>query len=50
LKLSDQITRSFLEDGDEIVLAGYCAREGFARIGLGVCHGLILPALDPEQF
>jgi fumarylacetoacetase len=34
-------TRSFLEDGDEIILRGYCERPGFARIGLGECSGTI---------
>ncbi len=34
--------RSFLENGDEVILRGYCEREGFRRIGLGVCRGEIL--------
>ena len=38
--------RRFLEDGDEIILRGYCEREGFRRIGFGECRGLILPAQD----
>ncbi len=37
-------TRKFLLDGDEVILRGYCARPGFARIGLGVCRGRIFPA------
>lgn len=36
--------RRFLEDGDEIIMKGYCEREGFRRIGLGECRGKILPA------
>jgi fumarylacetoacetase len=36
--------RKFLEDGDEIILRGFCEREGFRRIGLGHCRGTILPA------
>jgi fumarylacetoacetase len=36
--------RKFLEDGDEIILRGYGERDGFRRIGLGSCHGTILPA------
>ncbi len=36
--------RSFLEDGDEIVLEGACRREGFVPIGLGECRGLVAPA------
>jgi fumarylacetoacetase len=38
-------TRSFLEDGDELVLRGECRREGFVRIGFGECRGRILPAV-----
>lgn len=34
----------FLEDGDEIILRGWCERDGFRRIGLGSCRGVILPA------
>lgn len=37
--------RTFLEDGDEVILKGWCAASGFRRIGLGECRGLILPAL-----
>jgi fumarylacetoacetase len=36
--------RKFLEDGDEIILRGFCERDGFRRIGLGSCRGMILPA------
>jgi fumarylacetoacetase len=34
--------RRFLEDGDEVILRGYCEREGFRRIGLGECSGTIV--------
>ena len=36
--------RRFLEDGDEVIMRGYCEREGFRRIGLGECRGRVLPA------
>ncbi|HMS42911.1 MAG TPA: fumarylacetoacetase [Pyrinomonadaceae bacterium] len=36
--------RRFLEDGDEIIMRGFCEREGFRRIGFGECRGKILPA------
>jgi len=36
--------RRFLEDGDEIIMKGFCEREGFRRIGLGTCRGRIIPA------
>jgi fumarylacetoacetase len=35
--------RKFLEDGDEVILRGFCERDGFRRIGLGSCRGTILP-------
>ena len=38
-------TRTFLEDGDEVVLRAYCQRPGLPRIGFGECVGRILPAL-----
>jgi fumarylacetoacetase len=37
-------TRLFLADGDEVVLRGFCEREGCARIGFGECSGTVLPA------
>jgi fumarylacetoacetase len=37
--------RRFLEDGDEVVLRGFCERDGFVRIGLGDCRGVVLPPL-----
>jgi fumarylacetoacetase len=36
--------RAFLEDGDEVILRGWCAREGYRRIGFGECRGTVLPA------
>jgi fumarylacetoacetase len=37
-------TRKFLEDGDEVVMRGYCERSGTARIGFGECRGGIVAA------
>jgi len=37
--------RKFLADGDEVIMHGYCEREGYARIGLGVCSGVVSPAV-----
>ncbi|MFL5577504.1 MAG: fumarylacetoacetase [Gemmatimonadaceae bacterium] len=34
-------TRTFLEDGDEVVMKGYCEREGTRRIGFGECRGVV---------
>ncbi len=36
--------RRFLEDGDEVILRGFCEREGHRRIGFGECRGTVLPA------
>jgi fumarylacetoacetase len=36
--------RTFLEDGDEVILTGYCERQGFTRIGFGQCRGVVKPA------
>jgi fumarylacetoacetase len=44
LRLKSGETRAFLEDGDTVVLRGYCGREGFRRIGFGECTGTVLPA------
>ncbi len=45
LQLSNGQTRSFLEDGDSVILRGHCERRGFRRIGFGDCTGTVLPAL-----
>jgi fumarylacetoacetase len=37
--------RRFLQDGDEVILRGWCERTGFQRIGFGECRGVIAPAL-----
>jgi fumarylacetoacetase len=34
-------TRTFLADGDEVTLRGYCAREGYRTIGFGMCAGKV---------
>ncbi len=36
--------RTFLQDGDTLLLAGHCERAGARRIGFGVCAGTVLPA------
>lgn len=46
LRLPDGEERRFLEDGDEVILRGWCQREGFTRIGFGSCSGTVLPAWD----
>lgn len=44
LRLPFGETRRFLEDGDEVILRGFCEREGYRRIGLGECRGRVEPA------
>jgi fumarylacetoacetase len=41
LTLPNGEQRRFLEDGDEVSLRGWCAREGYRRIGLGQCTGVV---------
>jgi fumarylacetoacetase len=45
LRLPNGETRAFLEDGDEVILRGYCEGGGHPRIGFGECRGRVLPAL-----
>ncbi|MCG8441021.1 MAG: fumarylacetoacetase [Caulobacterales bacterium] len=45
LTLEGGVTRSFLEDGDEVTLTGWAAGDGY-RVGFGECRGRILPAVD----
>ena len=42
--LSNGETRTWLEDGDTVILRGYCERPGARRIGFGACSGTVLPA------
>jgi fumarylacetoacetase len=44
MRLPTGEVRGFLEDGDEVVLRGFCERPGLPRIGLGECQGRIVPA------
>jgi fumarylacetoacetase len=46
LRMKSEEERSFLEDGDRVILTGWCERAGFRRIGFGVNHGIVLPAVD----
>ncbi|WP_207539394.1 fumarylacetoacetase [Sabulicella rubraurantiaca] len=44
LTLASGETRTFLQDGDEIVLAARARREGTVSIGFGPCVGRVTPA------
>nr|XP_015809339.2 fumarylacetoacetase isoform X2 [Nothobranchius furzeri] len=39
-------SRTFLNDGDDITITGYCEGNG-SRVGFGSCQGTIVPALQP---
>jgi fumarylacetoacetase len=43
LTLNDQSTRSFIADGDEVLIKGYCSKNG-KRIGFGKARSKVLPA------
>jgi fumarylacetoacetase len=45
LALSDGETRTFLEDGDRVMLRGWCERAPYVRIGFGEAAATVLPAL-----
>ena len=44
LTLPSGETRTFLEDGDEVILRGWCERDGARRIGFGMAEGLVVGA------
>jgi fumarylacetoacetase len=47
LTLAGGETRTFLEDGDRVMLRGWCERPGFVRIGLGEAAATVLPGVPP---
>lgn len=44
VQLPNGESRAFLEDGDNVILSGFCEREGAKRIGFGKVEAVILPA------
>lgn len=42
ITLANGETRTFLQDGDTLILRGWCEREGAVRIGLGEARGTVL--------
>ncbi|MGH8697810.1 MAG: fumarylacetoacetase [Burkholderiales bacterium] len=38
-------SRTFLEDGDCLILRGWCEKPGAARVGFGECRATVLPAV-----
>jgi len=45
IPLSNGEARTFLEDGDTVILRAHCQREGFRPIGFGECRGTVLPTV-----
>ena len=45
LTLQDGSQRSFIEDGDTMILTGHAIGDGF-RVGFGAVSGTITPAVD----
>lgn len=45
LTLSNGETRSFIQDGDTVIMKGYCEKDGI-RVGFGEVSGKVLPALS----
>lgn len=41
LSLPGGETRTFLADGDEVIIKGWCEAPGAVRIGLGECRGIV---------
>ena len=44
LQLAGGETRTFLKDGDEVIMKGWCEKEGTGRVGFGKCSGIVLKA------
>ena len=44
IRIGSTERRTFLEDGDTVILRGWCEKAGAARIGFGEASGQILPA------
>jgi fumarylacetoacetase len=46
LRLPTGETRSFLEDGDEVIFRAHCQSPGLPRIGFGECTGKVISAIS----
>ena len=44
VRLPNGETRTFLEDGDTIIMRGWCEKAGAPRIGFGEVRSRVLPA------
>jgi fumarylacetoacetase len=48
VELAGGATRKFLQDGDEVIIRGFCKNNDF-KIGFGKCAGKLLPAIPFEN-
>lgn len=48
LTLASGEERTFLEDGDEVIMRARCRRDGYPSIGFGECRGTVQPAQGGE--
>ena len=46
VSLTNGETRTYLEDGDEVIFLGQAHRDGYASIGFGDCRGTVTEALS----
>ena len=46
ITLANGEQRTFLEDGDSVILKGWCQADGLPRIGFGEAVGTVLPAIE----
>jgi len=44
ITLNNGEERTFLEDGDNVIMKGWCEKEGYNRIGFGLVSSKVLPA------
>ncbi|MFO7673602.1 MAG: fumarylacetoacetase [Lutibacter sp.] len=48
ITLKDGTSRTFFNDGDNVIIRGYCKNDK-VRIGFGKCTGKIMPAIAPKH-
>ena len=49
LMLGNGVKRTFLEDGDEVIITGWCQGPGY-RVGFGDVHARVTPAIQLGRF
>ncbi len=42
-------SRTFLEDGDEVLLSAHARKDGFVTIGFGECRGVVTGVMEEER-